>query len=135
MATVSATSFYTPSSTVTATNPNASLGESDFLELMLTQLKNQDPLEPMDTSEMSDQITQFSMLDQLEQMNASTTATQSYALLGMNVTYLYADETSGLTYQDSGVVTGVKSSDGVTYLEVNGNYIDMATVQKVAKSA
>ncbi len=30
-------------------NPNASLGEDEFLELLITQLQNQDPLEPMDT--------------------------------------------------------------------------------------
>lgn len=116
-------------------NPNAELGETDFLQLMLTQLQNQDPLEPMDTTEMSNQITQYSMLDQIEQMNSSMTATRSYSMLGLTASYLATDSDSGLTYTESGTVTGVKTSDGVTYLEINDTYIDMSEITSVGKSS
>lgn len=41
-----------------------------FLQLLTTQLQNQDPLDPMDTDEMTDQITQFSQVEQQIQTNA-----------------------------------------------------------------
>ncbi len=122
-------------STTTYSNPNAELGETDFLELMLTQLQNQDPMDPMDTSEMTNQITQYSMLDQMEQMNASMTATRSYSMLGLTASYTATDSDTGTTSTASGTVTGVKTTDGVTYLEINGSYIDMSDITSVGKAS
>lgn len=137
MSTTSAvsSSWAVEASTGTYSNPNAELGETDFLQLMLTQLQNQDPMDPMDTAAMSDQITQYSMLDQMEQMNASMAATRSYSMLGLNASYLSTDSDSGLTYTESGTVTGVKTTDGVTYLEVNGNYINMSEITAVSQAS
>jgi flagellar basal-body rod modification protein FlgD len=38
---------------------------SDFMQLLMTQLKNQDPLSPMDPTQFSEQLVQFNSLDQL----------------------------------------------------------------------
>ncbi|MCA1933454.1 MAG: flagellar hook assembly protein FlgD [Calditerrivibrio sp.] len=45
--------------------PKKEMDKDDFLNLMITQLKNQDPLSPMDNSEFIAQTTQFSSLEQL----------------------------------------------------------------------
>ncbi len=45
------------------------LGKSDFLNLMMTQLKNQDPLNPLDSDGMMQQLTQLGALEQLTNMN------------------------------------------------------------------
>ena len=45
--------------TPAAANPGAKLGQDAFLKLMTTQLKNQDPFEPMDNGEFLSQIAQF----------------------------------------------------------------------------
>lgn len=47
------------------------LGKNAFFELLVTQLKYQDPLSPMDNTEFIAQMAQFSSLEQMENMNAS----------------------------------------------------------------
>lgn len=56
------------------------LSQSDFLELMTAQLKNQDPFEPVDNTQMVAQMAQFSSLAGISEMN--TTLSQILAKLG-----------------------------------------------------
>lgn len=53
------------------TTTQASDLQMDFMNLLVTQLKHQNPLEPMDNQDMSAQLAQFSQLEQLEEMNGS----------------------------------------------------------------
>ena len=55
----------------TVTAGKATLGKDDFLKLMITQLKNQDPLSPSDSSQYAAQLAQFSSLEQLQNINTS----------------------------------------------------------------
>jgi flagellar basal-body rod modification protein FlgD len=66
----------------------------DFMNLLVTQLRNQNPLEPMDNQDMSAQLAQFSELQQLEDMNSSfgdvlESIQRSYAssLIGKDVSF------------------------------------------------
>lgn len=47
------------------------LGQADFIRLMTTQMKLQDPLEPVDNKEMIAQMAQFSSLSGIETINAT----------------------------------------------------------------
>jgi flagellar basal-body rod modification protein FlgD len=49
----------------------SSLGVSDFLTLMTTQLKNQDPFKPLDGTEMVSQLAQFGTVSGVQQMNST----------------------------------------------------------------
>ncbi|HNP64354.1 MAG TPA: flagellar hook assembly protein FlgD [Woeseiaceae bacterium] len=49
------------------------LGQADFLTLMITQFKNQDPFEPMDNGEFLGQLAQFSTVNGIESLNDSFT--------------------------------------------------------------
>ncbi|HEX3929000.1 MAG TPA: flagellar hook capping FlgD N-terminal domain-containing protein [Gemmatimonadales bacterium] len=55
------------------------LGENDFLQLLVTQMKNQDPMNPMDGTQLATQLAQFSTVEQLitlnSKMDAQTSAT------------------------------------------------------------
>ena len=50
---------------------NGRLGQEDFLKLMITQLQNQDPFEPMDNGEFLGQIAQFGTVSGIEQLQQS----------------------------------------------------------------
>ncbi|MCF7954397.1 MAG: flagellar hook capping protein [Phycisphaerae bacterium] len=50
---------------------SASSQKMDFMNLLVTQLQNQNPLEPMNNQDMSAQLAQFSQLEQLENLNQS----------------------------------------------------------------
>ena len=53
----------------TGTAASAALGQQDFLTLMLAQLKNQDPLQPMENGEFLAQLAQFSTVGGIEKVN------------------------------------------------------------------
>lgn len=48
-----------------------SLGKDDFMRLMIEQLKNQDPLSPMESQEFAAQLAQFTSLEQLSNLNSN----------------------------------------------------------------
>lgn len=88
--------------------------QMDYMKLLVTQLQNQNPLEPLDNNEMASQLAQFSSLQQLESMNLSfadvlVTINRSYAnsLLGRNVTFYARDEMSGALDKVVGTVDSV----------------------------
>jgi flagellar basal-body rod modification protein FlgD len=62
---------------------------ADYMTMLLTQLKNQDPLEPMDNSQMTAQLTSLSQLEQMEKMNTYFSSVLS------NVEFSYAQSLVG----------------------------------------
>jgi flagellar basal-body rod modification protein FlgD len=73
MATTSGTSATTQTSTTTKVyeNPKGKLGGEEFLKMFLTELKYQDPTEPMDNEKILEQTSQLSMLETNENLQTS----------------------------------------------------------------
>ena len=71
---IGATSTYT----APATDQTESLGQDVFLNLLVTQLKHQDPLEPMEGTEFVTQLAQFSELDEMRNLTSGQEDLQSY---------------------------------------------------------
>ena len=106
----------------TAAN-NASLNYDDFLQLMVAQLKNQDPLNPTDSTEYMSQIAQFSSVEQgintnskLGQLLINSNISQASTMVGLTLT-----SADGST---SGIVTSVRiDSSGSTAILNNGKEV------------
>ncbi|WP_369975212.1 flagellar hook capping FlgD N-terminal domain-containing protein [Xanthomonas bundabergensis] len=62
------------SSTTTTSNKSSSLDQADFLKLMTEQLQHQDPLKPMDNSQMVSQMAQLSTVQGIGDLNKTVTA-------------------------------------------------------------
>lgn len=60
------------------TKRKTSLNQEDFLNIFITQMKFQNPLDPLDTYQMGSQIAQFSSLDALNQMSQSLQKMATY---------------------------------------------------------
>lgn len=88
--------------------------QMDYMKLLITQLQNQDPLEPLNNNEMASQLAQFSQLQQLESMNSNfaevlAITNRSYAnsLIGKEITFLTRDIGTGDLVQKEGIVNEV----------------------------
>lgn len=99
--------------TSSAATGGQALGKDTFLQLLVTQLKNQNPLDPQDNSEFVAQLAQFSSLEGINTLNAtveglatnytSSQALQASALVGHSVlapaSSTTVDTASGITGQ------------------------------------
>lgn len=73
----SSSSGSSTSSTGTSSGGTQSLGEQDFLTLMTAQLQNQDPMQPMDNSQMLSQLAQFSTVSGITALQTSFSSLSS----------------------------------------------------------
>jgi flagellar basal-body rod modification protein FlgD len=58
-----------PRPPVTGAKPGGEMGKEQFLQLLVAQLKNQDPMNPQDGAQMATQLAQFSSVEQLISAN------------------------------------------------------------------
>lgn len=96
-----------------------SLGKDDFLKLLVTQLKYQDPLKPMEDKEFIAQTAQFSALEEMQNLYRVGELQQATGLIGRHVKAEVYD-TPGLPEIVYGKVNGVRTSSGQTYLVLDG---------------
>jgi flagellar basal-body rod modification protein FlgD len=117
---------------------SASSIQMDYMKLLITQLQNQNPLEPLDNNEMASQLAQFSQLQQLESLNSSfadvlSTAQRNYAnsLIGRDITFASEDETGTGNITSGTVEEVINNVDGQTVLVVGNNNIILEDVISV----
>lgn len=110
--------------------------KTDFLKLLLTQLENQNPLDPMDTDEWTAQLTRYSILEQGIETNANLEVTNDLLTKNSNNTTLsYIGEevetSSNTAPSQDGAAKWSYSIDGtardvtLTVLDSNGNIISV----------
>ncbi len=101
---------------------SASSIQADYMKLLITQLQNQNPLEPLDNNEMAAQLAQFSQLQQLESMNSNfedvlaiTKMNYASSLIGKNISFI--------GQLSDGTIDIVDATVEKIYTDENGNII------------
>lgn len=119
-----------PASSLTSAISNSQkLGQQDFLNLLVTQMTNQDPLSPQDDTQMVAQMAQFSSVQGISNMSATMDKIQAASLVGKTVNA--STVVNGLSTPISGVVSSVSfRSDGI-HLNVNNQDVTLDQVQGV----
>lgn len=113
---------------------NNELGKDDFLKLLITQMQYQDPLNPMDNTEMVAQLAQFSALEQMQNVATSTSYNQAVNMIGKSITAtVYNEVTKQYDYVD-GVAQSVNIKNGEVYLKVDDVDVPIGSVATVEES-
>lgn len=116
-----------------ATGGKTALGQQDFLNLLTTQLQNQDPLQPMQNTDFIAQMANFSSLQQMQALTKefdtftnNNLMASAQGFLGKQVTV--TDPKLG---DVSGTVTAVDASSGTPQITVNGVDYDISSIKNV----
>lgn len=127
MTQVSATTSATTGTATKQQNPLGKLGESDFLNLLVAQLKYQDPLSPTDNTQFMAQLAQFSMVDGINNVQATLGSLQGVGLIGKQVTYTAADGST-----QTGIATAIALSGGTYSVQVGSDAVDPSKIVGVS---
>lgn len=107
--------------------PSSTMDQNSFLQLLVTQMTNQDPTSPMSNNDFAQQLTSFSSLDASQKMQSDMSWLVSSSLIGSTVDVLPANSKTPLT----GVVSEVVLMDGVPQIIVNGQNYKLSQIQNV----
>jgi len=133
----------TPASGATNATQKASAqslaGTDTFLKLLVAQLRNQDPMQPMDDQSFITELAQFNTVEQLlnvkqsvDAQSGSQQAAEAMALLGKEITY--TSTTVGGDTTSQGLVSAVSLSNGQPQLQVGQGYIPLSAVTSVQEA-
>lgn len=118
------------------------LGKDAFMKILVTQLKNQDPLEPLQDREFISQMTQFSNLEQITNLGKSMNSFMEFQLNGaiskhsqlIGQKAYWEQEVDGVKSSGEGVVQAVSMKNGEAFIELDsGAKMAVQDVYRVEK--
>jgi len=113
----------------TAAAAGQTLSQANFLQLLVTQMSSQDPLNPQSDTAFAAQLAQFSALQQSQSMSQNMSVLQANSMLGEMVTVAPADGTTHI----SGLVSEVKILSGTPVVMVNGQSYNLSQVTDITQ--
>jgi len=120
------------------TASSASDIQMDYMKLLVTQLQNQNPLEPLDNKDMAAQLAQFSQLQQMENLNSSfgkvlESVQRSYAssLIGKEVSFEVAGPDGAVATKTGKVEEVTIEDDGAIVLTVGDQQVNLTDVTSI----
>jgi flagellar basal-body rod modification protein FlgD len=138
---VSATNSTTAASSTTGTDTKTStklgaaagMGKDDFMQLLITQLKNQDPMKPMEDKEFITQLAQFSSLESMDKLTGQMEALTGSQMLVQAATLIGKQATAKLATGEvvSGTISQVKMISGQPTAVINGKEIDTSLINVI----
>lgn len=107
-----------------------SLGKDAFLQLLVTQMKYQDPLNPNTDTAFVAQLATFSQLEQMQNLSQTSSNSQAFSLVGMNVS-VKSEDSNGSVSVKTGVVDYVTMKNGKAQLNIDGNFYSIDQLDTV----
>jgi flagellar hook assembly protein FlgD len=117
-----------------STDANDTLDQSDFLTLMVEQMKNQDFTNPTDNTEFIAQLAQFSSLQQIQEMAYYTNASYAANLIGKTVV-VAASSSDGSVSTVTDVVSSVKMNGTNFEIVVGGSTYSFSNIMEILAAA
>lgn len=135
---------------ISKTGDNSSLGKDAFLKILITQLQNQDPTQPMDDKEFISQMAQFSSLEQMQNMTTAMenllmsqqeTQLMNYtSFIGKEVKWTELteekdEEGNFIVNEGTGVINEMKFKDGQPiFVLADGKEINPGNISSILNS-
>jgi flagellar basal-body rod modification protein FlgD len=118
-------------SSALASTSSQFVSQNTFLTLLITQLQNQDPMNPQDSSQFVAQLAQFSSLEQMANLNTSMNQVLDNSVTGLiGQTVTIADPTTASGYV-SGQVSGIVYYANGPAVQVNGTNYPLSAIQNI----
>ena len=114
-----------------AKKDGSTLDKQAFLQLLVAQMKYQDPLQPTDNTEYVAQLAQFSSLEAMNNMGETMDMQRAASLVGKVVTVSSTNETTGVTTEITGTVDFISHSGSKTYVTIDGEQYNLDDVKEV----
>ncbi len=111
---------------------NSSLDKDAFLQLLVAQMKYQDPLEPTSNTEYISQFATFSELEEMQNMSSALDLSRASSLVGQQVVMKVTSESTGETTYEDGKVDYVVYENGKAYLSIEGSLYSLDDLDTVA---
>ncbi len=116
----------------TSNRNTGELGKDDFLNLLVTQLRYQDPLQPTEDKEFIGQMAQFSSLEQMQNISSGISSVKAFNLIGKHVVANTQDD-DGEAKVVEGEVSSVRIDKGKAYVIVRGEDIPVEQITDVTE--
>lgn len=118
-----------------ADSGSSELGKDQFLKILITQLKNQDPMQPMQDKEFIAQMAQFTAVEQMTSMaeemrNLRQSLGMASGLIGKNIGWTVTDS-GGKTFDSEGLVDSITFKEGKQYANVDGTEVLLDKITKI----
>jgi flagellar basal-body rod modification protein FlgD len=123
----------TSGSSTPVVNPSSNLNDQDFLQLLVAQLKYQDPMSPTDDQSFIQEQAQFSTVEGITSLESTMTAmgaqqqmSSAVNLIGTQVQYTQSDGSTA-----SGLVSAVGNSSGSITVKVGNSDVPFSSINEV----
>lgn len=111
-------------------NKKSGLDKDSFLQLLVAQMRYQDPSNPSDSTQYMSQLAQFTSLEQMENLNKTYSRSDAQSLVGSYV-IMKTQDSNGKENYVSGLVDYVTMNNGKPYLSINDSFYDYDNLDSV----
>jgi flagellar basal-body rod modification protein FlgD len=113
------------------TRNTGELGKEDFLQLLITQVQHQDPLNPASDQEFIAQLAQFSALEQMQNLNRTVAYSTGFSMMGKYVSAEISDAATGKVKYIAGRVDMIRVVNGTVCAVVGNDEVPLENITQV----